>query len=274
MKDCFDSDLAEERHAASFKGGGVLFSQKKEGAVFLTDIRITNKEGEAALGRARGRYLTLSFDTPSLLLPKQSEHLIHSIANALCELLPPFHRLLILGLGNRRLEADCIGVLCAEGVVTIPDEVFSLSPGTLGQTGLEVASLTRALCEAFGTDAVLAVDALAAREKDRLLRAVEISNTGIAPGRGVGNARTALTEETVGACVIALGVPTVMRATTFLKQALLSAGAPCKEAEEGASAGRGLFTTSAHLDEDVEALAHILSKAITQAIEKKRGYSV
>lgn len=271
MNTYFDSDLAEERHAASFKGGGVLFSQRNEGGILSTDIRITNAEGEAALGRPRGRYLTVSFGTPSLLLSEDSERLTHALSNALSELLPPFRRLLILGLGNRRLRADCIGVLCAEGIEA-SDSVFSLSPGTFGQTGLEAAPLARAVCQAFGADAVLAIDALAAREKDRLLRAVEISDTGISPGRGVGNAREPLTEQTVGASVIALGVPTVMRATVFLKSALLSAGLTCEEAEQAAIAGRNLFTVSSHLDEDVETLASLISAAIAETIKRKRGH--
>ncbi len=271
MNTYFDSDLAEERHAASFKGGGVLFSQKNESGILSTDIRITNTEGEEALGRPCGRYLTISFGTPSLLLAEDSERLTHAVANALAELLPPFRRLLVLGLGNRRLRADCIGVLCAEGIEA-SDTVFSLSPGTFGQTGLEAAPLARALCQAFGADAVLAIDALAAREKDRLLRAVEISDTGISPGRGVGNARVALTKETVGARVIALGVPTVMRATAFLKSTLLSTGMSCEDAEQAAVAGRNLFTVSSHLDEDVEMLASLISAAITETIKKKRGH--
>ena len=97
----FDSDLAEERRRASFKGGGVLFSESVLHGIKTTDIRITNEEGEKALGRARGRYLTLSFDTLHLLIREESEHLKNAITGVLAEMLPPFKKILLLGLGNR-----------------------------------------------------------------------------------------------------------------------------------------------------------------------------
>ena len=268
----FDSDLAEERRTASFKSDGILFSQKEDMGIKTTDIRITTEEGEEALGKPRGRYLTVSFNTSHILLPEGQKNLCKAIGDAIAELLSDFKRLLILGLGNRHLRADCIGVLCAEGTVLEADgTVFSLTPGTLGQTGIEAATIARAARDAVGADAVLAIDALAARDKDRLLRTVELCDTGISPGTGVGNPRQAVNEKTVGARVVALGVPTVMRAAAFLKNAFLSAGVCCEDAEKYASVGKKLFTVPMHLDEEIDAVAKIITDAIETTIERIRG---
>ncbi len=269
----FDSDLAEERREASFKGGGVLFSENTLHGVKFTDIRITNKEGEEALGRPQGRYLTLSFDTLHLLLSEEREHLRDALADALAQMLPAFERILLLGLGNRYMCADAIGVLSAEGAMSDAKDtgVFCLAPGTKGQTGVEAATLARAAAEAVGADAVLAVDALAAREKERLFRAFEITDTGISPGTGVGNRSLPICEAEVGVKVLAIGVPTMMRASSFLKNALMKAGEKEKDAAGYAEAGEGLFTLPMHFEEDTKAIANLLSSAIRKAIQKKRG---
>ena len=268
----FDSDLAEERRSASFKNGGVLFSEKETHGIKITDIRITTKEGEGALGKPKGRYLTLSFDTLHLLSESEGMHLCHALEDALFELLPDFRRVLILGLGNRRLSFDCIGVLCAEriGEENVDEGVFCFTPGTRGQTGLESASLARAACRAAKADLLLAIDALAAREKDRLLRAVELSSTGLSPGTGVGNRREPISEETLGVKVISVGIPVVMRATAFLKNGLIAAGIPEREAEAHARTARGLFTVPSELDGDVKSVSELISAALLAAIQRKQ----
>ena len=151
------------------------------------------------------------------------------------------------------------------------DGVFCLTPGTKGQTGAEASILTRATAKAVGADAVLAIDALAAKEKERLFRALEFADTGISPGTGVGNPSIPINTKEVGVQVLAIGIPTVMRANSFLKNALIRAGEAEKDAEENAKAGEGLFTLPMHFEEDVEAITRILSSAICKAIQRKRG---
>ncbi len=269
----FDSDLAEERRRTSFKDGGVLFSESYCDGVKMTDIRIATSEGAEALGRPCGRYLTLSFDALHLLVKEESKHLKRALASALAEILPSsFERILFLGLGNRYMCADSVGVLSAEGVMKEAKEgVFCLTPGTRGQAGVDAATLAKAVAGAVGADVVVAIDALAAREKERLFRAFEITDTGISPGTGVGNRALPVSADTVGVKVVAVGIPTVMRASAFLKNELMRSGASEGEAEEHAKRGDGLFALPMHFEEDARAIARILSTSFCEVIQKKRG---
>ena len=188
----------------------------------VTDIRILTDEAEKLVQKPRGRYLTveeLSFFAP----PENFSHTARVLAALLRELMPgKFHSALVVGLGNRGITPDALGPQTTERILItrhlqteIPlfaesCSVSALSPGVLGQTGVETAELVKALCKETKPELVIVIDALAAAEKERLCTSLQFSDTGIVPGSGVRNHRSALTKKELGVPVLAVGVPTVI----------------------------------------------------------------
>ena len=161
-----------------------------------------------------------------------------AVTEILTELLPEAGPVLVAGLGNPDITPDALGPRCAGMIfatrhlesavreqLSLPRlrEVSALSPGVTGQTGVEAVEVIDGICRKIRPAAVIAVDALAAGSVRRLARTVQISNVGIEPGAGVGNARKALNETTLGVPVIAVGVPTVVDALS-LSRAFISGG--------------------------------------------------
>ena len=199
------------------------------------------------LGRPVGEYMTLHCGK----LWKLDEEAEAALEGELARLLVRFAEnetkkrvgsgmsVLVVGLGNRGITADALGPLAVDGLLVTRHlqqqerdifrkmeccAVSALAPGVLGQTGMEVAEVVAGAVRQAQTDVIVAIDALAARECDRLAATVQISNAGISPGSGIGNDRTALTRESLGVPVIALGIPTVVDSSTLVYDALRRAG--------------------------------------------------
>ena len=225
-------ELAEGSAAQTTRLAGV---KAQEDTVFgypLTRVEILNREGEAALGKPKGTYLTLELPQ----LPREREEVLRAARGvaAVLEALPTLPKqgsVLVAGLGNRRVTPDAIGPRCADHVLVTrhltqrdPEQfgsffpVAALAAGVLGTTGVESGELVEAVCRKIRPDFILAVDALAARSVRRLCTTIQIADTGITPGSGVGNARKALNRETLGVPVIALGVPTVVDGSTLARE--------------------------------------------------------
>ena len=210
-------------------------------------LHIVSEDAAQELGKPRGVYVTVECGKPSMLGEAEYEVLSRVVAD---ELRGMAERLtgkainsdfciLVAGLGNAGLTADAIGPKTVQGLTatrhlrdheeTLYRELgccalSALATGVLGQTGIETQELVRGAVRAITPDLVLAVDALAARSCDRLATTVQISDVGIHPGSGVGNHRAALTEETLGVPVMAVGVPTVVDSATLVYDALREAG--------------------------------------------------
>ncbi len=260
------SDLAEERHAASFRSGGVLFSRRNRDGIGISELKIVTEEGAEAIGRGIGRYITVSFPAPSLLNAELSHAVTQEIAQALMALLPERHtRLLIVGLGNRHLTPDSLGVRVAESIESVSDEGHALAvliPGTAGETGMESAALIRAAVSVARPDAVILIDALAAAEPARLLAAAELCDTGLSPGTGVRAEGTNVNAAFLGVPTVAIGVPTVMRVGALLRHI----SAEMKRPPEG------LWVVPSALDAGIKLIAALLGEAIHTVF--KEGYSV
>ena len=183
----------------------------------------------------------------------------------------PEESVLVVGLGNPDITPDAVGPLAAECVLVtrhlktrLPEEFAAFRPvsvfrtGVLGTTGIESAALVRGVVSLVRPDRVIAVDALSAREAARLCRAVQITDAGIVPGSGVGNARSALTEETLGVPVVAVGVPTVVDARTLC--------ADLSGAEVDLPEDTELFVTPRDIDTRVRDSARLVGYAIDLAL--------
>ena len=221
------TDLAIEHRSLGeiHSGKGFTHSETNEGGIRTDVVKILSPIGEATLEKPIGEYVTLSF-TDEL-----HDRLVPVIASHLRHLLPkPCNRLLTVGLGNREITADAIGPFAVDGL-TVTGHLnedgtkrFALCPSVLGKTGIESFTLIKSALTAANADAVIVIDALAAQSLARLYRTVQLGNTGIVPGSGVGNHRHAINEKKLGVPVIALGVPTVVSSATLFCDVLEKIG--------------------------------------------------
>ena len=228
----FRTDLALERHEIikSNEPKGVESSEREEAGVKITKISVTDENGEKALEKPVGTYITA--EIPSLVSRSPlDDELIEVIAGELRSLLPDKGAVLVVGLGNTDITPDAVGpesismLLATRHISKELSEsvglgdlraVAGFTPGVLGKTGVETAESVKGMVEAVKPSAVIAVDALAARRLSRLGNTVQMSDTGIIPGSGVGNARNAINKDSVGVPVISMGIPTVVDAQTLV----------------------------------------------------------
>ena len=203
-----------------------------------------------------------------------------ALSTLLRELLPsqaPDGPVLVAGLGNRMITPDAIGPQAADHVIAtrhlveqVPDvfsswrPVSALAPGVLGQTGVETGEVVCGVLDRIRPSAVLAIDALAAGRLSRLLRTVQLADTGITPGAGVGNARAALNEQTLGVPVIAIGVPTVVDGATLAHEIAGQLGGPTCEALEDLS--RPVMITTRDIDREVADISRMIGYAVNMAL--------
>lgn len=279
----FRTDLAMERTI----GGGAQHSgvsvdtQRREG-MEISWVHIQTESAAEALGKPQGVYWTLTHPELPRLSPEERMGVAREIAQVLRMLLPPRGDVLVLGLGNRRMTADALGDRVVSGVMVTRHldsgglrNVCALSPGVLGVTGMETAELALGLTERLHPAAVIVVDALAAMEVDHICTTVQLTDTGIRPGSGVGNHRMELSEQTLHVPVIALGVPMVVYASTIVRDALRQLLSTERDdetaltmAEELSARAVGeLVVTPRDVDEAVQHLADMLALAINSALQ-------
>lgn len=236
MSHAFRTDLALERFDAAKKSHGmgrgvegVTYHRKTISGLAVHTMDIHTEEASNKLCKPCGNYYTISLKK---MLKRCDDSFIDGtkcIAEVLRMVLPKGNRYLIACLGNPQITPDAIGPLCARQVMVtrhlktyMPEmfadfsEVSLVSPGVLGTTGIESASLVKGAVQAVNPDAVIVVDALAASSMDRLCSSVQICDTGIEPGSGVGNRRYALNRDTLGVPVISIGMPTIVDLSTLL----------------------------------------------------------
>ena len=286
------TDLAEELRshamAADAKSSageidGVLYQETEKDGVRISTIDIINEDGEKKLGKKRGRYITISYPTASGLGYSDFIGLCDILAEKLRAVCGDVSRILVCGLGNRELAADAVGVIAVENVLVThhiresDEELFAssgffdisaISPGVMAKTGMESADVVKAVVERLRPDVVIAVDSLAAREAARLARTIQLSDTGISPGAGVGNRRAAFDKDYIGVPVIAVGVPTVVDTATLVHDAL--AGQELRE--ETLASLSGLFVSPKEIDVIAENVGKIIGYAINRAFHGDFSY--
>ncbi len=228
------TDLAlEAREMLGIKGEvpGVRVEKEKKGQALVTRVEIFSDEGEQVLGKVKGNYITIE----AAGLRKRNRELQEAVGKVLADELSRLMgldddtKVFVVGLGNWNATPDALGPqVIANLLITrhlhehTPEEVrgglrsvCALAPGVLGLTGIETGEIILGIVDRIKPDLVLAVDALAARNLERIMTTIQISDTGIHPGSGVGNKRVGITRETVGIPIYALGVPTVVHAVTI-----------------------------------------------------------
>lgn len=204
------------------------------GAIPVSKVRIVNENAAALTGKPIGNYATVFFEG-AFSDDELFDRAVERTAEVIKEFLRDAKSVLAIGLGNAEMTADALGPKVVDQLIVsrhlkeqLPDlyrelalgELSALRPGVLGQTGIETAELIRATAQTVSPDAIIVFDALASRRVKRLCATVQISDTGITPGSGVGNHRARIDKESLGIPVISVGVPTVVDAATLTVDAL------------------------------------------------------
>lgn len=270
-------ELWQEGAGQAARLPGVTAEGGNREGIPVTTVRILDQEGEQALGKPRGNYVTLTLDGVARREEDIFGRAARAVAGELSSLLEgvaPDGLVLVVGLGNRAITPDAIGPKVHERTLVtrhlvrqMPEHfgsfrpVASLAAEVLGNTGMESGEVARAVCEDIRPACVIAVDALASRSLDRLCRTVQLSDTGITPGSGVGNHRVGLNRESLGVPVIAVGVPTVVDGATL--------AADLTGAEDLPPLGEGgsLLVTPKDIDSQVSDLSHIIGYGISLALQ-------
>ena len=261
------TDLASEvvQRPENASLAGLELKEERICGCRVTAVKINGVEASKVLCKPIGNYLTLELDE----YIRRLENSFSDAANALSQLMRRFAEIqnaqsfLVACLGNRAITPDAVGPEVSDSLIvtrhlkqSLPQEFAALSSvavlrtGVLGTTGIESAQSLKALCGLVQPDCVIAVDALASGELDRLCRNVQICDSGIAPGSGVGNDRAELNRESLGVPVIAVGVPTVIDAAAFCA--------------DGSAAG--LFVTPRNIDELVRSVSKLVAYGLNLAL--------
>lgn len=289
------------------KSEGIELTTTESEAASVTLVKITNSKGAEEMGKPIGSYITIESPYMRENVPEMHEEIKKLFAEKLSELcsLKKDDSVLIVGLGNRYVTPDSLGPKVISGIMvtrhikeSLPEEirhnvrpVSAVTPGVMGLTGIESSEIIKGIAEKTKPSLIIAIDALAARKASRINSTVQMSDTGVTPGAGVGNTRGALNKETMGIPVIAIGVPTVVDAATLVNDSLNSIlGSMLEASDKGRDFYRTLqelsgeekyslisacldpytenmFVTPKEVDSVVNTLADIISGGINMALQ-------
>lgn len=276
---------------------GVHVMTKNNGDSDIKEVRIVveNEEGAMSLGKPVGTYITLESEH----LREHDEGFHAPMSEVLARHIKQFignkKRIMVAGLGNREVTPDALGPfvidnlyvtrhLLKEGIISKSVEISAIAPGVMAQTGMESVTILKALVQEIKPELLIVIDALAARDSDRLNKTIQLADTGITPGSGVGNHRNAINEESVGVPVIAVGVPTVIAVPTIVNDAMdVMVSAIGKQTAKNVLKKfneeeryqlacemvtpylENMFVTPKDIDEAVKRISYTISEAINQA---------
>ena len=273
------TDLAVELNEAVDKSdsrySGVIVREHidKVSLVKVTTLEIINEEGEKLFNRKAGIYITIEAEGLGEDDDFYNERVIEIISGQIDTLIRPCisknNKLLVVGLGNRNVTADSLGPDVVDKLIInshihgekdeISVRLSALSPGVMAQTGIETSSIIKGIADEIDPGVIIVIDALAARNTQRLNKTIQISNRGINPGSGVGNHRTGITSDNIGVPVIAVGVPTVIDAATIL-------GDVTKDYENIPKHLSDMYVTPKDIDENIRITAEIIAESINELV--------
>ena len=311
--ECYPLTEDQKETAKPRDNDGLIYSSEQKNGVEIVRLDVTSKAGAKKIGKECGSYITVNIGRIWQKSSKERNKISNLLAEELRSILNKSLQsgtdgnhaqhnktaeqensdkpdsssdigkrdgcVLIVGLGNRKITADALGPLCADGInvtrhVRIADralfeklgtdEIAAIAPGVSGQTGIETSDLIKSIVQSISPYAIIAVDALAARSIDRLGTTVQLCDTGISPGSGIGNLRGAINRKTMGIPVVAIGVPTIVDSSTLVCDALEKAGMTeiPHQLETVLENGKSFFVSLKESDEAVNALSELISDSI------------
>ncbi|AWK50981.1 GPR endopeptidase [Clostridium beijerinckii] len=224
-------EIYKENHKAEGDIDGIEVIEESEKNIKVTTVKVKNEEGAQKIGKPKGNYVTIDIPDFTAYDGETMDRVSEVVSEILGRLINMDTKktALIVGLGNWQVTPDALGPKVTEKIMvtrhlqTVMPEaiddsvrpVCSIAPGVLGVTGIETVEIIKGVVEKIKPDLVICIDALAARRVQRVNTTIQIGDTGISPGAGVGNNRKQINEETLGVKVIAIGVPTVVDAITI-----------------------------------------------------------
>ena len=283
--------FAEEN--AEIRGVEVHEEYDEEKDMRTTVVKIVTENGAKSMGRPQGTYITI--EAPELSTPDEDYHreISEAISTHLRKLidLKKEKSVLVVGLGNAAITADALGpqvvdnllmtrhIIKEYGLRGIKHEkmhrISGIAPGVMAQTGMETAEIVQGIVSETKPDVVVAIDALAARSVRRLSRTIQITDTGIHPGSGVGNHRNGLTEENLQVKVIGIGVPTVVDAATIVHDSMAHLLDALEETEQKEFLDEmiapnlySMFVTPKDVDETIKYLSFTISEGLNIAFSQ------
>ena len=202
---------------------GIAVNSRKTDSFLVTEVEITTQDAAEKIEKPKGKYITLERESPLDFTPESVSSCAKEIADELTRILGAPNSVLVVGLGNMGITPDSLGPRASAHIFATrhihfnaPSLAFeglksvsTISPGVMGQTGIEVLEILEPLCKKLSPDAVIAIDSLACSQVSHLGKTIQITDTGISPGSGVLNARKELSQATLGVTTVAIGVPTV-----------------------------------------------------------------
>ena len=267
--------LREENIGKTSRLKGVKAMERQWEGLSVHRLEILDQEGAESIGKPVGTYLTLDIAPYWKREEDGFSRAVRAVSRLLMPFLPEEGTVLVAGLGNAAMTPDALGPRTVEHllvtrhlreVLPMLRPVSALAAGVLGTTGIEAAEWIRGTAEHVRPAAVIIVDALAARGLDRLCSTVQISDTGLIPGSGVGNHRMALDRAALGVPVIAVGVPTVVDAATAARDVLAACGGEEEDLPSLQGYGSRFFVTPDSIDLKIRELGKLLGYGIGLAL--------
>ena len=234
----FRTDMADERLKECEKEGKIEGISSENinvnDKIKVTKVRVLNEQGKEKIGKEVGTYITIEIKEIEVINEEELEKVSKILSGQIQELIKPYKSILVVGLGNIDTTVDSIGPKVIKDLKITrhlkkyaPDlvdknakELSGIAPGVLGTTGIETQEILKGIVEKVNPDVIIAIDALISRDISRLFKTIQISNTGITPGAGVGNTRKEISRKTMGVPVIAIGVPTLVEAATIVADSI------------------------------------------------------
>ncbi len=263
-------ELWQESAEKTTRLSGVKAVRRREEGYPVTRVEILDQRGEEALKKPRGQYITIDLSSYWQRKTDFFERAVRAVGTQLKSLIPEEGPVLVVGLGNRGMTPDAVGPMALDSVLVTRHLIAAMPrhfSGVLGTTGVESAEAVRGLTAEVKPTLIIAVDALAARKTSRICATVQITNTGIVPGSGVGNHRAALNEETLGVPVISMGVPTVVEAATLAADLLEESGIAELDETKLRNGKEPLMVTTRDIDQQVRDLGKVIGYGINWALQ-------
>ncbi len=277
----YRTDLAIENPALTARETGYIKKQKQiDSDISVTEIEITTEEGKKAFNKPKGIYITMEVN--GILDQKDGikERAARALAEELKKMIPfdYYLKVLVVGLGNEKVTPDSLGPHTVDKV-KITSHLFSMfecdgdwemanvsgfNPSVTGVTGMETADLIEKVVSLTRPDVTIIIDSLAARNIERMSTTIQICDTGIEPGAGMGNRRKAVSKETLGCKVVSIGVPTVIDSKTLIIEAAENISSWSEEETQKYLLNRDfeMIVTSTDIDEIIKDFSEIIANAI------------
>lgn len=290
----FRTDMAVERRDLYINANkledeinGIECEEEKIDDITVTRVKITNREGEQALDKKMGNYITIDVKKINNITTEKEQKIIETFSKELLSIIDKHveknEEILIVGLGNLYATPDSLGSKVVQNIeitrhikIYLPDaidkntrSVSAITPGVLGTTGIETIEIVRGIVDNIKPKLVIAIDSLCSKNIDRINKSIQISDTGIIPGGGVGNRQEELSERTLNIPVIGVGIPTVLDAATIVIDTLNACDISVSENEIVDKMKLNNFNfivTPKEIDSLIDNMTNIVSEGINMCI--------